>query len=64
MDFFLKLKIKNYILKTIRNGILEIFLIPFSEPIPNSIDKEMVFSPTMLIIEDCFNNFACFFFFN
>jgi len=46
--------IKNYDLKTIKNGMPLIFFTPFLEPIPRFIDNEIVSLPTILIIEQVF----------
>ena len=45
-----------YILKISKKGTSEIILIPFSLHIPNSIDKETVSLPTILITDEFFNN--------
>ena len=47
-----------YILKTIKKGTPSISFTPFSEPTPKLTDKEIIFLPAMLIIEDPFKRFS------
>ena len=45
---FLIYNCDDHVLKMIKKGIPSICLIPFSDPIPNFRDSEMVYSPTKI----------------
>ena len=47
----------NYSLKTIKKGTPEISLTPFLDPIPSSNERDTVFFPTILIIDEFSSNF-------